>query len=356
MFLRPKWASPAVLLSLLMVCWDWASDLLVGFLPGSSQPPTTTGTPSTTGSLGSQSDPQDSEGSTLPDNNPLGGGGEEVEMSDHPSTPTGSVATSGGEGQSGSGSSPPVSVSGAEQRSDPSGMDSVETINEQVLPGGEFCPPSAPHPHVDVVPEVQPPHYVVPSAPLPPSSAGQRLRDGLGHVPATSTRSLPGRVRSRVGPARSHPRLHLEHPVYRPVFGPSPAPSVGGLPQPRGTRTPSLTSVDLGSNSRLHAGATPGTTPYATPTGSQRSLAGPARQALHPPSALLGEHNYPSTHELDVLGQSSSLTSSWASGLNAAAESFSTAASLASDLEAGWRAANTVSRVSIKKYFAFPFW
>ena len=365
MFLRPKWASPAVLLSLLMVCWDWASDLLVGFLPGGSRTPTTTGTPSTTGSVdsqsgqqdsrsdthASQSDTRDSDRSTIPDHGPFGGGGED----DSSDSSSGPAPSAGALDHQDAGSSNNTPSEG--HRSEASGMSSVAPINEQVLPGGEFCPPSAPHPHVDVVPEVQPPYHIVPSAPLPPSSAGQRLRDGLSRVPATSTRSLPGRVRSRVGPARSHPRLHLEDQVYRPSFGPSPAPSLGTVPQPRGTRTPSLTSVDLGSSSRLHAGATPGTTPYATPTGSQRSLAAPASRSLHPPSTLLGEHNYPSVTELDVLGQQSSLTSSWASGLNAAAESFSTAASLASDLEAGWRAANTVSRVSIKtkEYFALPF-
>ena len=257
MFLRPKWASPAVLLSLLMVCWDWASDLLVEFLPGSSRTPTTTGTPSTTGSVdsqsghqdsrsdtnASQSDTRDSDRSTLPDHGPLGGG-EEDDSSDSSSGP---APSAGALDHQDTGSSTNTPSEG--HRSEASGMSSEAPINEQVLPGGEFCPPSAPHPHVDVVPEVQPPYHIVPSAPLPPSSAGQRLRGGLGHVPATSTRSLPGRVRSRVGPARSHPRLHLEGQAYRPIFGPSPAPSVGTVPQPRGTRTPSLTSLDLGSNS-----------------------------------------------------------------------------------------------------------
>ena len=347
MFLRPKWASPAVLLSLLMVCWDWASDLLVRFVPGSSPTPTTTATPSTTGSLGSQSDTQDSNRSTLSDHSPLGGGGEEDSTATSSGPPSEPRALDGHDSSS-------VTASASEgQRSEASGRSSEEVngeadigplINDQALPGGEFCPPEAPHPHVDMVPEVQPPFHIIPSAPLPPSSAGWRPRGGLSHVPATSTRSLPGRIRSRVGPARSHPRLQLEDQVYRPVFGPSPAPSLGTLPQPRGTRTPSLVSVDLGSNNNLHAGVTP----YGTPTGSQLSLATPARRALHPPSTLLADHNYPSLNELDVLGQQSSLTPSWASGLDTAAETLSTAATLASDLEASWRAANTVSRVSIK--------
>ncbi len=362
MFLRPKWASPAVLLSLLMVCWDWASDLLVRFVPGSSPTPTTTATPSTTGSLSSQSDSQTgtqasqsgthySDRSTVPDHGPLGGGDED----DSPSSSSGPAPDAGAQDGHNSGSL--TETASEEQRSEASGMSSETVdsednigplVNNQALPIGEFCPPTAPHPYVDMVPEVQPPFHIVPSAPLPPSSAGWRPRGGLSHVPATSTMSLPGRIRSRVGPARSHPRLHLEDQVYRPVFGPSQAPSLGTIPQPRGTRTPSLVSVDLGSNTQLHAGVTPGATPYGTPTGSRVSLAAPARQSLNPPSILLGDHNYPSSNELDVLGQPSSLTPSWASGLDTAAETLSTAATLASDLEAGWRAANTVSRVSIK--------
>ena len=351
MLLRPKWASPAVLLSLMMVCWDWASDFLVGFVPGSSPTPTTTATPSSTGSLDSQSnsqtDTEASQRSTLPDHSHLGGGGVDD------STATSSGPPSEPRALDGHDSSSVTASASEDQRSEAGGRSSEEAnseadigplINDQALPSGEFCSPTAPHPYVDMVPEVQPPFHIVPSAPLPPPSAGWRPRGGLSHVPATSTRSLPGRVRSRVGPARSHPRLQLEDQVYRPVFGPSPAPSIGTIPQPRGTRTPSLVSVDLGSTNTLHAGVTP----YGTPTGSQRSLATPARQALHPPSSLLADHNYPSLNELDVLGQQSSLTPSWASGLDTAAETLSTAATLASDLEAGWRAANTVSHVSIK--------
>ena len=365
MFLRPKWASPAVVLSLLMVCWDWATDFLARFVPGSTPTPTTTATPSTTGSLGSQSDGQTdaqasqsdtpySDRSTVPDHSQLGGGDEDDNTSSSSGPAPDARALDGHDSGS-------LTESASEgQRSEATGMSSEGVnhednigplVNSQALPAGEFLPPTAPHPSVDMVPEVQAPYFLIPSAPLPPSSAGWRPRGGLSHVPATSTRSLPGRVRSRVGPARSHPRLQLEDQVYRPVFGPSPAPSLGTIPQPRGTRTPSLVSVDLGSNNNLHAGVTP----YGTPTGSQRSLAAPARRALHPPSTLLADHNYPSQNELDILGQPSSLTPSWASGLDAAADTLSTAATLASDLEASWRAANTVSRVSIKTTVFYHF-
>ena len=325
LLLRPKWASPAVLVALCAVWWDQLQGWLVSLFPDSHQAPTPTTTPSTTGSQDSQSDQMDSG----EDDDGSNGGSLVNEQALHSQSDL--MDSEGDDSESNSGS----------------------LVNEQALPGGEYNQPSAPPAYVDIIPEAQPPFFLLPSAPPAPSTAGQRLRAALSNSPATSTRSLPTRVRFRLEPSRSHPQLSLEGQLQLPVFGPSPAPSTGALPQSRGTRTPSLVSVDLGSNIRLNAGSTPGPTPFSTPQGSQRSLTGSSRQARNPPSTLLGPHNLPSEHELDVLGGQTSLTSSWASNINSAAESFSTAAGLASDLQASWRAANTVSRVNINNIFSF---
>ena len=48
--LRPKWASPAVLVAFFTVCWDQLYDWLVALLPGSRQPPTVMATSTASGS------------------------------------------------------------------------------------------------------------------------------------------------------------------------------------------------------------------------------------------------------------------------------------------------------------------